>query len=191
MNTIGSPISRAVVSPTLARRQMLKWVCGILWPGALMGCNVEQRPSPDRLPAIDLPTLGGGLWRSRDHVSPMLVNFWATWCGPCRGEMASLEQLHRSLASTGVLVVGISIDRDSRLAEEFWRAQKLTFLSLHDAGNHLTGKLLQIRTLPTTLVVNADREIVDRVERAEDWSASSKREILLRQVGIQQMKVAR
>lgn len=70
-------------------------------------------PALERLPALTLPDLAG-TERSLEEWSrqALLVNFWATWCAPCRKEMPLLEQLHQERRDRGLAVVGIAIDRE-------------------------------------------------------------------------------
>jgi thiol-disulfide isomerase/thioredoxin len=69
--------------------------------------------APERLPDILLPDLAGATrsineWRS----GATIINFWATWCAPCRREMPLLEQVHKQRAGPGLAVIGIAIDRE-------------------------------------------------------------------------------
>jgi len=70
-------------------------------------------PAADRrtLPDLALPQLGGGEWRLADHRGQVvLINYWATWCEPCREELPGLAQVARDSASNGLAVVGVSLD---------------------------------------------------------------------------------
>ncbi|HET9580251.1 MAG TPA: TlpA disulfide reductase family protein [Usitatibacter sp.] len=100
---------------------------------------------------------------------PVVVNVWATWCEPCRREMQSLERLHR-LAPAGVRVVGISVDEDRNLAEEFLRQQHVTFANGVDSAAGLAHGPWHVTRFPTTLVVDARGVVRLREERARDWS---------------------
>jgi cytochrome c biogenesis protein CcmG, thiol:disulfide interchange protein DsbE len=65
------------------------------------------------LPAVELQQLDGGVWRSKEHVGDVvLINYWATWCGPCRTETPGLARL--AADTKGVAVVGISMDHGDR-----------------------------------------------------------------------------
>lgn len=66
-------------------------------------------------PGLALSQLGGGEWRMADHRGQVvLLNYWATWCGPCWEETPGLVRLSRELGPRGLAVVGISIDKGSR-----------------------------------------------------------------------------
>lgn len=72
----------------------------------------EQRKA---MPNLVLSQLGGGEWRMADHRGQVvLVNYWATWCGPCWEETPGLVRLSRDLGPSGLAVVGVSIDKGSR-----------------------------------------------------------------------------
>ena len=63
------------------------------------------------LPAVALPQLGGGEWRLADHRGQVvLINYWATWCQPCREELPGLMQVARDSGPQGLAVVGVSLD---------------------------------------------------------------------------------
>ncbi|HEX4858268.1 MAG TPA: TlpA disulfide reductase family protein [Usitatibacteraceae bacterium] len=148
--------------------------------GTLAGCGRNTGFRAEPVPAFELPHLGkAGMWSSREFGRAAVLNFWATWCGPCRQEMDSLERLHLALQDSGIAVIGISVDRDARNAEEFILARKLTFPNLHDPESALAARALQVRVLPTTFVISNAGNIVERVERAEDWAAPRMRERIL------------
>jgi cytochrome c biogenesis protein CcmG/thiol:disulfide interchange protein DsbE len=68
----------------------------------------KREPTPD----MTLVQLNGGEWKLADHRGHVVVmNFWATWCEPCRDEMPALEQVFRQTAPQGVAMVAVSIDR--------------------------------------------------------------------------------
>jgi cytochrome c biogenesis protein CcmG, thiol:disulfide interchange protein DsbE len=67
------------------------------------------------MPALELEQLGGGTWRMAEHRGQVvLVNYWATWCGPCWEETPGLIRLAREIGPKGLAVVGVSLDQGSR-----------------------------------------------------------------------------
>lgn len=112
----------------------------------------ERKTMPD----MALAQLGGGEWRMADHRGQVvLVNYWATWCAPCRAEMPGLSRLAQELGPQGLAVVGVSIDKGSHdKVREFVDEMKVPYpvafpsqLSQVDAG---------LEGVPTTILV--DRE---------------------------------
>ncbi len=74
-------------------------------------------PASERktMPDLALDQLGGGQWTMANHRGQVvLVNYWATWCGPCREEIPGLSNLARELRPEGLAVVGVSIDKGPR-----------------------------------------------------------------------------
>lgn len=152
-----------------SRRAWLTALAGCAIAPYLPGCSDSRPRGPDAAGEISLPRLdGGGKWHSTSAGPVLLVNVWATWCAPCREEMDSLQQFHQQHAAQ-VQVVGISVDRDARLAQEFLLARRLGFVNLHDPERQRTGTSLGVRVLPTTLLIDSTRHIVARSERAENW----------------------
>jgi thiol-disulfide isomerase/thioredoxin len=68
--------------------------------------------SPPASPGFDLERLGGGTLNPDEHDGPLVLSFWATWCGPCKQEMPRLEELRAELADTGLEVWGLAVDED-------------------------------------------------------------------------------
>lgn len=123
------------------------------------------------LPDAPLRGLGGDFHRlSEMRGRPLVVNVWASWCGPCREEMTSLERLSK-LAPAKLKVIGISTDDDANLAREFVARAGISFSSFHDADQNLERKVFGAAAIPVTLVVDAQGKIVQRVVGAREWDS--------------------
>ena len=105
---------------------------------------------------------------------PVLVDFTATWCGPCRIEMPSMQRLHDQLGSKGLRIVAVSVDdpgfepKIRAFAEEY----KLTFEILHDAPARIKQQY-QTTGVPETFIVGRDGRIRRRIIGSDDWSSAS------------------
>ena len=108
------------------------------------------------MPALELAQLGGGEWRMADHRGQVvLINYWATWCGPCREEMPGLSRLARELGPQGLAVVGVSIDKGGRdKVREFVNDFKVPYpVAFPDPLSQMEWGMAGV---PTTILV--DRE---------------------------------
>jgi len=96
--------------------------------------------------------------------SPLVLNYWASWCGPCRAEMPALERIHAEYAKDGLVILGINGTNQDNLKSvvEFIKQYQLTFPVLLDQNGHV-GRLYQIQSLPTTFFINPDGTIADLV----------------------------
>jgi peroxiredoxin len=86
----------------------------VWWAGSQAG-GITQESERKAMPAVVLEQLGGGEWRMADHRGQVvLLNYWATWCGPCWEETPGLVRLAKELGPQGLAVVGISVDEGGR-----------------------------------------------------------------------------
>lgn len=102
----------------------------------------------------------------------VLLNIWATWCGPCRVEMPSMQRLEERLGPKGLRIVAVSIDdpgMDQRIVE-FVRELSLTFEVLHDAPGHIQGQY-QTTGVPETFIIDREGRIRRRIIGQDDWSS--------------------
>jgi len=101
----------------------------------------------------------------------LLLNFWATWCPPCREEMPSIETLHREFREQGLVVLAISVLDRPHAVVEFMRELGLTFPALLDADGAL-AKRYGARGLPSTHLVDRHGRLVGRAIGPRDWTSA-------------------
>ena len=145
-----------------------KLIAACLGASLLHACGRSSEPQ-ERFPALELQALDGppatlGALRG----GALLVNYWATWCAPCRHEMPSLERLAR-LAAPRLRVVGVSADEDLNLAREWLRKEKITFTNFADPGMRVSGQALRLDALPQTFLVSSDGRLLSRIRGAREW----------------------
>ncbi|VAW94615.1 Thioredoxin family protein [hydrothermal vent metagenome] len=83
----------------------------------------------------------------------VMLNFWASWCGPCRQEMPILEQLHKRYGKLGFTVVGVNVEQDTSKAVAYLRDIKVSFPILYDNTSKVS-KLYDVRAMPTTVMID-------------------------------------
>src|ERR1051325_8340885 len=108
-----SPIIRRFVRKLTVMRWRPRRAIVALATVALVACRHEQRAPGigDRAPSLSLTPLGGdSVSLARLRGRPVLVNIWATWCGPCRDEIPYLEQVYTAYHARGLELAGVSID---------------------------------------------------------------------------------
>ena len=114
----------------------------------------------------------------------VLLNIWATWCGPCRVEMPSIEQLHREYAPKGLKVIAASVDDPGMQPQirSFAKEYGLTFEILHDPGGqqgHISSDY-QTTGYPETVIVGRDGIIRRKLLGAHDWNSPENRALIER-----------
>jgi len=101
---------------------------------------------------------------------PLIINVWASWCGPCRAEMASLEQLAKRYNGKEFNVIGVSTDDSGSAAAALIKQSKVTFENFLDRRLILEN-MLGANTIPLTILVDADGRILDKVRGAYQWDS--------------------
>jgi len=83
----------------------------------------------------------------------VLINFWATWCGPCRKEMPLLEQIQKKYAPLGFTMLGVNVEEDTRMMDTFLKDVPVSFPILLDPANGVS-KLYNVSAMPSTVIVD-------------------------------------
>lgn len=121
-------------------------------------------------PDFLLATLDGREVRLSDYRGHVVfLNFWATWCGPCKVEMPAMERLYREFRPRGFAILAVSTDAEgAEVTKPFRDALGLSFTIAHDP-DMIVGRLYGVRTLPVTFLVNREGVITHQVFGARDW----------------------
>ena len=108
---------------------------------------------------------------------PLIINVWASWCGPCREEMGSLERLSRRYGKKHFAVIGISTDDYPKAAKAFLQKSKTTFS--HYIDNRLLWEnMLGADRIPLTLLIDAQGRVLGKFYGAKDWDSPEALEII-------------
>lgn len=99
---------------------------------------------------VDLKSLKGRV---------VYVDFWATWCPPCRKSFPWMEEMHTRYDKDGLTIVAISVDAKYELAEKFIQELNPSFISAHDPGKKV-AKLYKLRAMPSSYLVDRSGNII-------------------------------
>ena len=132
-------------------------------PGPITGKVRDVKP--ESAPDLTLKTMDGrsiNLHEQKGRV--LLVNFWATWCAPCRKEIPDLKTLHSNLKPKGLRVIGVALDQKGReVVKPFARELEINYPIVIDSAGTAEAAFGPIPGLPTTIVVTPEGQITKRV----------------------------
>ena len=98
----------------------------------------------------------------------VFLNFWATWCPPCRGEMPSMERLYQKLKDKGLVILAVDLQEDAKSVQKFVNQHKLTFTVLLDSDGRV-GATYGARSIPTSYIVGRGGEALGGTVGAREW----------------------
>lgn len=121
----------------------------------------EHRPR--QAPSFTVRTLDGKTFRMPDgRGSPVVIDFWATWCGPCRASMPHLDRIQQRHANDGLVVIGLSVDDEGPATVKKFAERHGIRFRLAMAEEKLLDQYGPIRSIPTTFFINRKGEVVRR-----------------------------
>jgi thiol-disulfide isomerase/thioredoxin len=114
--------------------------------------RAQPASAPERMPEFDLKdTSGRSVFSAQFRGRAVLVDFWATWCAPCKREMPGYESLYQRYKDLGFAVVGIAADSDPRVVSRFGKKLGVTYPLL---VNGMDVQRYGVEGLPTTILVD-------------------------------------
>jgi len=124
----------------------------------------------DRAPDFSITTDSGTTVSMSGFSGKLLVlNFWATWCATCLEELPSLDQFQRQFASSGVVVLGVSVDKDEKVYKRFLSRVNVAFLTARDPDNKINSEYGTFK-FPETYIINRDGKVLSKIISATNWT---------------------
>ncbi|MDD2875889.1 MAG: TlpA disulfide reductase family protein [Acidiphilium sp.] len=174
----------------LSRRQFAALGAGILLPDltALAGlgksANAMQLPSVAQNLAETLPqpapefhfmdASGRRLTLAHYRGEGLIVNFWATWCPPCRAELPSLVALNKVLLPDGIRVLPISVDSNGiKAVIPYYKKHDITGVPMLIDPSSSALRAFQVNGIPLTVIVNRNGDVVATLQGAGDWNSAA------------------
>jgi peroxiredoxin len=120
--------------------------------------ELSGKPAPD----FELESLAGETIKLSGLAGKVVVlDFWASWCGPCVAELPHIQELWEKLEGKEVLFIGVNLDRSVEDAERMARQKGLTFPSVRDEGGSVANAY-GVRGIPCLVIIDADGKVVGR-----------------------------
>ncbi len=141
---------------TVPGTSLLGAILVIFTVSTLAASSLQGQVAPD---FVLRSATGENLRLSENRGDVVLINFWATWCGPCRQEMPLLDDLYGRYQRVGFNLLGVNIDEDSRRAMQMVQELGVNFPVLFDENKEVS-KLYDVEAMPVTILV--DREGIVR-----------------------------
>jgi thiol-disulfide isomerase/thioredoxin len=137
---------------------------------AFTKAGLQAEKDLKNLPDFEAPLLDGkkvSLQNYRGKV--VFLNIWATWCGPCRSEMPSMEIVYQRYKGRGLEMLALNLQEGKSEIETFMRQNKLTFPVIMDQDGRI-GNQYGIRAIPTTYILDRQGRVVLRLVGSINWN---------------------
>jgi peroxiredoxin len=136
------------------------WAILVAFVCTVPGIVSAQAPAAGAAaPDFALKSADGGSVRLKEHRGEVvLLNFWASWCGPCRDEMPLLNRLYQRFRHAGFVVLGVNVDEEPGKAAQMAKRLGVTYPVLFDNEKQVS-RLYDLRAMPSTVIVDRDGKV--------------------------------
>ena len=171
MNPLSDLVNRRQACMALAAAALVAPSASAATESVSEGARWSQWPLGRATPVLELPDLDDVHWRLTQALGrPVLLNFWASWCEPCRAELPSLERLQGLLAASQLQVVAVNFREGLEVVRRLREVQGLPLVWLRDSYGD-AARAWGVRSFPSTFVINAPGQVLLRVEGGLDWAS--------------------
>ena len=140
--------------------------------------NLQEIKDPSPAPGFTLPDLERGKVSLKDFRGKLLMlNFWASWCVPCREEMPAMELLYQKYRDHGFVILGVNLKDNKKSAVAFVKELKITFPIAFDPNGEV-GLLYGAWGLPATYLIDANGIALARAWGPANWFSPGARELI-------------
>jgi peroxiredoxin len=168
-------VSRLLIG--VAAVAILALAFGVVW---MQSAKYEPLTVGKVAPDFELPGLDEKPVRLSDYRGKVVfLNFWATWCKPCREEMPSMEVLYKNFEKDGLVILAVSIDRVTTKKDipPFVKGMNLTFPVLVDSWGQ-TDKRYKLMGVPETYIIDQEGVLREKVIGPRDWTVLDNLKVL-------------
>jgi len=146
----------------------------------LTSLGLEMPKELVEAPGFSLPDLTGKMIRLKDFRGKVVfLNFFATWCVPCREEMPAMDRLYRTYKDKGLVVLAVDIRERAKTVQAFTQELTLSFPALLDKDGSV-AYTYSVRPVPATYLIGRDGKIMWRAFGPREWSSSNARKYFAR-----------
>lgn len=128
---------------------------GVLLAAGFFAINASATPAPD---FTLLSSSGENVRLAEQRGQVVMLNFWASWCGPCRKEMPLLDEMSKRYSAAGFVLYGVNVEEDNTDAKKLIKELGVSFPILYDAESKASS-LYNVDAMPTTVVIDKKGEI--------------------------------
>ncbi|PKL81310.1 MAG: hypothetical protein CVV25_00780 [Ignavibacteriae bacterium HGW-Ignavibacteriae-4] len=131
----------------------------------------------DRL--VDFKYIEDGKEKSFSELAKgkvVFLNFWGTWCPPCRGEIPDIIKIQKELASKDIIIAGVALEKSNNKdklskVDNFHTSNKMNYINFVDVDNKLNSAYGGMKFVPTTLIINKNGEVKEVIQGARSYEA--------------------
>ena len=162
MTNMNTALATSILAKPLSANRMLQFlVTGAVVVALTIGSiSAMAKPlSGEESPDFTLKSRdGGNIKLSEQRGNIVLVNFWASWCGPCRQELPAFEALYQEYQDLGVEILAVNVDDEAEKAKVLLQDIEVSFPVLFDTSGEVS-QLYDVSAMPTTVIVDRDGNV--------------------------------